>query len=110
MPKQRPADIPTDVDFDGFLGKPVVLSKLASTLTALRSRQAAQQMLARPDSRQLTDLLAMVRLGEVSSIEDWCVALRANQPQLSAYAQLVQKAAQQLDFAALEQLAASNQS
>ena len=52
----------------------------------------------------------MVRLGEVSAIEDWCVALRAIRPEYSVYAQQVQQAAQQLDFATLEQLAASTQS
>jgi len=105
MQKHRPAGLPADVYFDGFLSKPVVLSELASALAALRPEQAAQQMLARPDARHLTDLLAMVRMGEVSAIENWSVALRTNQPELSAYAQLVHQAAQQLDFAALEKLA-----
>jgi hypothetical protein len=108
MPKQRPADIPTDVDFDGFLGKPVVLSELANALVALLALQAAQParpLLARPDAHQLSDLLTLVRLGEVSAIEDWCAALRKNQPELGAYAQQVQQAAQELDFPALEKFA-----
>lgn len=111
MQKHRPADVSAEVDFDGFLGKPVVLSELASALLALRPVQAetvahtALQVLARPDARQLADLLAMVSLGEVSAIEDWCVALRANQPELSAYAQQVRQAAQQLDFVTLQKLA-----
>jgi two-component system, sensor histidine kinase LadS len=108
MPKQRPVNLQADIDFDGFLGKPVLLSELAGTLTALRPVQAAQParpVLVRPDAHLLSDLLALVRLGEVSAIEDWCAALRTNQPALGAYAQQVQQAAQELDFAALEKLA-----
>lgn len=108
MPKQRPVDLQADIDFDKFLGKPVLLSELADTLTALRPVQAAQParpVLARPDAHLLSDLLALVRLGEVSAIEDWCAALRTNQPALGAYAQQVRQAAQELDFAALEKLA-----
>jgi signal transduction histidine kinase/CheY-like chemotaxis protein len=122
MQKHRPADLPADVDFDVFLSKPVVQSELAKGLAALRPvhvaqlgqaapvSQTARKVFVRPDARQLTDLLAMVRLGEVSAIEDWCVALSAIRPEYSAYAQQVQQAAQQLDFATLEQLAASTQS
>ena len=54
---------------------------------------------------QLSDLLALVHLGEVSAIEDWSAALRANQPELSAFAQQVKQAAQEIDFAKLERLA-----
>jgi signal transduction histidine kinase/CheY-like chemotaxis protein len=107
-PKERPADLAANVDFDGFLSKPVVLSELAGTLATLRLGQAAlqaRQKLARPDARQLSDLLALVHLGEVSAIEDWSAALRANQPELSAFAQQVKQAAQEIDFAKLERLA-----
>ena len=123
MQKHRPAGLPADVDFDGFLSKPVLFSELASALALIppalaeqaqkvgQAGQAARtagpvtrQALARPDASQLNDLLALVRLGEVSAIEDWCAGLQANHPELSAYAQQVHQAVQQLDFVALKKL------
>ena len=101
---QRPDGMPADMDFDAFCRKPVEPSALADVVAAMRSRPSE---LARPDEHQLADLLALVRLGEVSAIEDWCARLEREQPALRPFALQVKRAAQQIDFASLEQLAAA---
>jgi signal transduction histidine kinase/CheY-like chemotaxis protein len=101
MLQQHPAHLPAELQFDAFLDKPVLLPELAAVLATLRP---AQPPLARPDAEHLNSLLGLVRLGEVSAIEDWCAALQLSQVELSDYAQQVLKAAQQLDFAELELL------
>ncbi len=68
---------------------------------------ARAQALRKPDANMLGNLLTLVRLGEVSAIEEWCVSLELAQPELHAFAQQVQQAVRRLDFECLELLVQS---
>lgn len=103
MPMQPPAHWPAGVQFDAFISKPVERSALAAALNALRR---TRQDLKRPDATRMAELARLVRLGEVSGIEDWCSALESDQPDCSGYARQVQQAARRLDFGDLQSLVA----
>jgi len=98
----RPAGLPAQIAFDAFLSKPVEPSKLAHVLVSVVPKL---QPPTKPDAARLADLLRLVRLGEISDMEDWCVALETEVPACAAYAQQVRQAARQLDFVQLEALA-----
>jgi hypothetical protein len=58
-----------------------------------------------PEQRDLDELAAMVRLGEVTAINEWARCLRSRRPDKAAFADRVAEAAESLDFPQLEKLA-----
>lgn len=104
-PAVRPVDLAADCVFDAILYKPVASGELAGMLSAALARRPTEPTAAVPDADSRQALQALIDGGRVTDIEDWASHL-AQQPQFAAYAAAVTRAAQQLDFATLQQLAA----
>lgn len=106
-PAAPPADLVADCVFDAILYKPVASGELAGILnTVLAGRPAPTEPAAAvPDADSRQVLQVLIDGGRITDIEDWA-SRQAQQPQFAAYAAAVTKAAQQLDFATLQQLAA----
>ena len=124
MDPLRPVDLALDVEFDGFVRKPMDAARMADMLRRLRSNFDAEAAAvrpagdalggssgepihqhgaqARPDAGRLGELLALVRGGRVTAMAQWGRELAQQQPEFADFAAEVQQAAQQLDFDALE--------
>ena len=100
---QRPDGLSDAVKFDASLRKPFALQDLARALSGIRP---AARAVRRPDADVLGNLLALVRLGEVSGIEEWSDQLEVQAPGYAAFATEVRQAVHQLDFDRLAVLAA----
>jgi CheY-like chemotaxis protein len=100
---QRPDGLPDAVKFDASLRKPFALQDLVRALSGIRP---AARAVRRPDADVLGNLLALVRLGEVSGIEEWSDQLEVQAPGYAAFATEVRQAVRQLDFDRLAVLAA----
>jgi signal transduction histidine kinase/DNA-binding response OmpR family regulator len=101
---QRPDDAPETLQFDASLRKPYGQQDLARLLAGIRT---AARALRRPDAKKLASLLSLVRLGEVSAIEEWSDQLEVEAPEFAAFATEVRKAVRQIDFDRLAVLAAA---
>lgn len=102
MLPERPAGMPAEIQFDAELRKPVDLKNLALVLASLMPNVNAHQA---PDGQSLSRLLSLVRLGEVSAIEEWCDWLDRDSPEFAGFSLEVRDAVKRLDFHRLEQLA-----
>lgn len=102
MAPQRPDDMPDTLEFDAYLPKPVGMKDLADLLEKLNPEAFK---MARPSAQSMAKLQSLVKLGEVSAIEEWCVSIEMKSPEFKDFSQEVKSAVKRLDFRRLEVLA-----
>ncbi len=105
----RPPDCPAGLDFDACLAKPVDPSLLFETLERLlpplRHRQSACTDRIELEPAEREALVALVRLGAVTEIEEWAEELRQRRPELDGFVQRLQQATRRLELTELKRLA-----
>jgi signal transduction histidine kinase/FixJ family two-component response regulator len=120
-PPARPAGLAGTIDFAACLMKPLDHMKLLelvagllklrpSSSPELRAPDATPSLpaAARPAEAELETLRTLIDTGAVSAIVEWAAALVVREPRCVAYAEAVRAAARDLDFPALQALAAKD--
>jgi signal transduction histidine kinase len=115
-PPLRPGDVPSGLDFSAVLLKPVGCDALLDTVGKLLGLQAVWESTggdaeapaafdrSRVAAGRFEELRRLIELGDVTGIEEWADEL-ANEPGMEELAHRVKRAAEQLNFALLRQLA-----
>lgn len=114
-PPERPANLPAGINFQAHLLKPLnhtdVLQCLGRLLGLEWVAEAAKippmeaaSAIERPDESVLAALRAMIEAGQISDIKTWAQTVQARWPQ---FAERIDAAAKDLDFAALNELASA---